>query len=206
MRVTVVIPVGPGHENSSLRTITTVENAWNKSQGPFTEIFINAIPDHKGELGRSRARNIGMETDTDWYFLIDADDAMEPDAFSLCLINHDATFGAIKVDGKISKQNHPCNSFHSVVRHGAEGTLSMGFFLNSIVDLRFNESMDIGEDWYFYIRLVDKYDFIKIEEPLVNISLDIPSAHGPRGYTGEVDWVKIGNKIIDDFTSPPVLV
>jgi hypothetical protein len=75
----------------------------------------------------------------------------------------------------------------------------MGFFCRADVArrLRFNEEMDAGEDFDFYMRLDD---FTKIATPLVDIGYDLPSAGGPRGY-GRLDWIGACNKIIADYVS-----
>jgi hypothetical protein len=70
----------------------------------------------------------------------------------------------------------------------------MGFFVKADVarELRFDESMNIAEDYDFYVRLPS---FAKVSEPLARIGYYLPSAGGPRGYD-EVDWVGASNEVI----------
>src|SRR6185369_8553529 len=192
MRLAVITPVGPGHEEIVRGAIASVEAA---APGPFSVRHV-LIDDLYGNLGRSKARNRGMVA-ADWYFFLDADDRMRPDALTLNDFDYEATFGAISLDGKITKENvQPCG-WQEIARHGAFGTLSMGFFCHADVaqELRFNEDLDAGEDFDFYMRLPN---FTKIEKPLVDIGYSLPSAGGPRGYE-KIDWVGVCNKVIHDF-------
>ena len=161
--------------------------------GPFDKVEHVLVDDHAGKLGRSAARNKGM-IEADWYFFLDADDRLRPDALNLIEFNASATFGAVALDGKVTKENvWPCG-WGEIARHGSLGTLSMGFFCRSDVArrLRFNEDMDAGEDFDFYMRLPD---FVKVRQPLVDIGYSAPSAGGPRGYK-RIDWTGICNTII----------
>jgi len=190
MRLTVITPVGPGHEKFVERCRQSVPVS------EFYDVRHVIIDDSRGVLGRSKARNSGMD-DAEWFFFLDADDTMRPDALSLNDFGASATFGAISLDGKIYDKNvYPCG-WRELAQHGAEGTLSMGFFCRGDVAraLRFNEDMDAGEDFDFYLRLPD---FVKIERPLVDIGYSKPSAIGPRGYAN-IDWTGLCNRVIDDF-------
>lgn len=190
MKLVVITPVGPGHDELVKRA--------SKSIGTSSQFDVEhfIIDDLAGRLGRSKARNLGM-IDADWYFFLDADDMMCPGALELNDFNAAATFGAISLDGKIIKENvWPCG-WPEIAKHGALGTLSMGFFCRADVArrVRFNEDMDAGEDFDFYMRLPD---FVKIKQPLVDIGYSAPSAGGPRGYK-RIDWTAICNKVIDDL-------
>lgn len=162
---------------------------------PFESVQQVVIDDTKGTIGRSAARNVGMSYHADWYFFLDADDMMEPDALSRNDFLSPATFGAIRLDGfdRVYFNYWPCG-WKEIVKYGATGTLSMGFFCRADVarSLRFNEDMNAGEDFDFYLRLPS---FTKIKEPLVRIGYNIKSAHGPRGYD-DLDWTKVCNDII----------
>jgi hypothetical protein len=70
----------------------------------------------------------------------------------------------------------------------------MGFFCRADIarELRFNEELNAGEDFEFYMRL---HSFTKRDYPLAKIGYDLPSATGPRGYSS-LDWVKICNGFI----------
>lgn len=193
MRLVVVTPVGPGHENVVQYAKQTVRQL---ELGPFDTISHKIIDDTEGKLGRSAARNLGM-VPADWYFFLDADDMV----YSKATLNfnpmYSATFGAVKYNRKVSKANvWPCG-WEEIKVHKARGTLSMGFFVRADVanELKFNEDMDAGEDFDFYMRLPD---FTKVALPLVSIGSHIPSAHGPRGYE-TLNWTKVCNEIIDKY-------
>ena len=192
MKVTVNIPGGTGHEKYLDQALHSVRQAWCTSQGPFSNLSIVWIKDFDGCMGRSAARNAGLKHDSDFYFLLDADDEMMPLAFSYVEISHYATFGAVMIRGAIWTENVWPLTRAKLFEHGAEGTLSMGLFLRGDVKTRFDESMDRGEDFDFYMRLPG---FIKIRDALVSIGYYNPSAGGPRGYK-KIDWLKICNEVI----------
>ncbi len=117
---------------------------------------------------------------------------MYPNALTLCDTGVDATFGAIMLDRKPYRQNVWPVTRQTLFEAGAMGTLSMGCFVRGDLGLRFNEEMDIAEDYDFYMRLPS---FAKRKEPLVSIGYHLPSAKGPRGYE-EIDWIGECNKVI----------
>ena len=194
MRLAVITPVGPGHEAIVEGAVDSVRVA-KQRKGRFSSVRHVVVDDAKGELGRGRARNIGMLTDAaDWYFFLDADDTMRPDALGEIDCDATAIFGAISLPSRWSAKNvYPCG-WREVALHGARGTLSMGFFCRADVARRltFDEMLDAGEDFDFYLRLPS---FTKIDRPLVDIGYDLPSAGGPRGYVN-LNWVGVCNEMI----------
>lgn len=190
MHLTVITPVGPGHEFIVGRAIHSVSEA-TKRPGRFTGVAHSVIFDVEGRMGRGRARNRGM-TDG-WMFFLDADDVMMPDALELNDFSSPATFGAVCLDGVVTDNNiWPCD-WQSIRKYGARGTLSMGFFYKG--SLRWHENMDAGEDFDFYMRLSS---WKKVERPLVSIGRSIPSAGGPRGYE-RLDWHRECQNVIDRY-------
>lgn len=197
MKCVVVIPVGPGHEQLAGNATESVVRSWDCERGPFDEIEIFQVPDPAGALGRSRARNIGLEQPADWHFLLDADDEMLPGAFAELDQGAPATFGAIYFRARRYHADvYPCTR-DTLFQHGARGTLSMGCFVRGDLGLRFDESLDVGEDFDFYLRLPG---FTKRRDPLVSIGYDHPSAVGPRGYV-RADWVGTCNRVIERYRS-----
>lgn len=192
MRLAIITPVGPGHEQAVKRAQASVSKA---RIGGFDCTAHVIIDDTEGSLGRSRARNQGMDrVRADWFFFLDADDQLHPDALTRNDFEASATFGAISLDGVRVRNNiWPC-AWRDIALKGASGTLSMGFFCRADVarKLRFNEELDAGEDFEFYLRLPD---FTKRKGPLVHIGRSIPSAHGPRGYE-RLDWTLVCNREI----------
>lgn len=196
MRCVVVIPVGPGHEVFALDAVASVWMAWGADRGRFTDMSVAVIGDTRGEMGRSAARNLGMDVSpADWHFLLDADDQMMPGAFGLVQPDYPATFGAVCLDGVIARENRPYVDRAALLEHGARGTLCMGFFVQGDLGLRFDTSLDAGEDFDFYLRLPG---FTKVREPLVNIGNSKPSASGPRGRGG-LGWVGACDLIVDRY-------
>lgn len=190
--LTVITPVGPGHEAPALIARETVRNA---ALGPFDDVHHLVIHDERGNLGRSAARNLGIkDAETDWLFFLDADDRLRTNALENNDFDSPSTFGAVSLDGIVTHRNvYPC-TFQDIALKGARGTLTMGFFCKTEIarQLMFNESMDAGEDFDFYLRLPA---FTKRPVPLVDIGYSVKSATGPRGYE-KIDWIEICNKQI----------
>lgn len=199
MNITVVIPVGPGHRQFAREAHRSVVEAWILDHGPFDQIGMAIIPDSEGLMGRSAARNSGVRLfPADWYFFLDADDLMMPEAFRLVSTDSPATFGAVCVLGTVVRYNVYPLTRDMLFEHGAMGTLSMGCFVAGDVarETLFNEGMDAGEDFDFYMRLPG---FVKVKKPLVSIGRNKPSAGGPRGYK-EIRWQEICNEVIHAYS------
>lgn len=200
MRLAIITPVGPGHAIPARHAYESVRLAKSNAKQfvprQFDSMRHEIIEDQEGDLGRSKARNIGMDRhrDADWFFFLDADDFMRPDALDWNDFEAPATFGSVSLDGSVLKENvFPCD-WRSIALRGAYGTLSMGFFCNARLArrMRFNENMDAGEDFEFYMRLPG---FVKLDRALVEIGRKHRSAGGPRGYD-KIDWVGICNGVI----------
>ena len=198
MKLAVITPVGPGHQAILLMAALSVVNMDHDGFDEIVHVFVN---DTEGKLGRSKARNAGM-IDADWYFFLDADDTIMTYAtrnFFMIVGHYDAVFGSVMINGRVSPQNvWPCN-FEDVRSRKGLGTLSMGFFIKAEVarDLKFNEDLDKGEDFDFYMRLPS---FYKSKFPLVSINSKIPSAVGPRGYE-DLDWLATTKEVVDKYLS-----
>jgi glycosyltransferase involved in cell wall biosynthesis len=198
VKVTAVIPVGPGHKQYAEDAAGSVYRAWANSKGPFEELNVVIIDDTLGKRGRSASRNHGISRNpSDWYFLLDADDEMLSDAFQNVAIESAATFGAVCLDGVIAKENIYPLTREMLFAHGAKGTLSMGCFVRGDVARAtpFDETLETGEDFDFYMRLPD---FVKIDRPLVSIGYRKPSAGGPKGYK-DIKWREICWSVIDRY-------
>lgn len=198
MIVVVIIPTGPGHEDLAIEAVRSVKDAWIYSQGPFSDMTVVPVFDLEGKLGRSAARNQGLDSfPADWHFLLDADDKMMPEALELVDLEVAATFGAVCLNGKVPTNNRYPLSRAQLFTRGPVGTLSMGCFVRGDLGLRFNETMDVGEDFDFYMRLPD---FTKRRESLVDIgySKDTPGAGGPRS-SQDCDWTAECWKVIEQY-------
>lgn len=190
----VIIPIGPGHEMLAERAVRSVQDSWAYHPGRFSSYVIQRVRDPYGKLGRSAARNLGMNMHpgASYHFLLDADDQMVKGTFCRVDVEAPATFGAIMLCGEISRENVYPVTRETLRKRGALGTLSMGCFVRGDLGVRFDESLDVAEDFDFYMRLPG---FVKVPYPLVDIGYDQPSAGGPRGYD-RIDWLGACNSII----------
>jgi len=196
VRLAVITPVGPGHEGILPLAAMSVMNLEHYC---FDEIVHVIVNDTDGKLGRSRARNSGM-IDADWYFFLDADDIIMPYAPRVIERwgeRYPAIFGAVQINGRVTPVDvWPCR-IKDIYEHGGKGTLCMGFFVKGEIarEIKFDESLDKGEDFDFYMRLPD---FHKVKFPLVSVNSKIPSATGPRGYE-ELDWHMVCWEVIERY-------
>lgn len=207
MRLTVVTPVGPGHEAVARDCAASVGRAWAHDPGPFTLLRHDLRDDTRGHLGRSRARNLAVAArpDADWFFFLDADDLMEPRAFGRfgealgAAPDLAAVFGAVCTDrdGVVAENVYPLD-WPALLERGAAGTLSMGCFVrgDAARAVPFDESMDAAEDFDFYLRLLHGRQWAKLALPLAVIRRDVPSAGGPRGYA-TLDWRGACRAVVD---------
>ncbi|HYD68944.1 FkbM family methyltransferase [Azospirillum sp.] len=212
----IVIPVGPGHEGLSQQAIASVQAAAQTDPGPFTDFDCLLIDDTAGTKGRSAARNEGVrkaaERGADWLFLLDADDLMTPNAFQL-IESHvnraDALWGLIlegegstadkgTVTGSIRTPQLPrIQGLPDLLLHDPFMTLQMGHFVRTDVALAnpFDETMDVGEDFDYYLRIWESARCLKIPAPLFLNRRGLHSS-GPRSATG-ADWRVAVERVLD---------
>ena len=168
MKCGIVTPIGPGHEGAYQSAVVSIEIAARKSQGPFDAIELFPVYDLKGELGRSKARNLGVErahaAGCDWIFFLDADDLMFEEAFrSITDLVHayDAIWGLIceaphgRLDAVQLRPNQlpPTTSIYDLLKVDPFLSIQMGVFVRTAIALQnpFDEAMDTGEDFKFYL-------------------------------------------------------
>ena len=204
MKLQVITPVGPGHEGTADRARESVAIAMEYSMGPFSEVRVLNVDDTKGELGRSKARNIAVEkADAEWLFFLDADDLMHPEALSHVKLHpHEAVFGLTTelVDGNVVTryQVPEIKDYASLIKHNPFLTIKMGHFVRREVaaNVPFDVSMDCGEDWDYYLRLWKRYDCRKVNAPFF-IKVRGQHSTGPRSATGR-DWNIAVDKLLED--------
>lgn len=191
MKCDVVIPVGPGHEDLYRRAVESVRMA-TLAKGPFDTVGMCLIDDTKGVNGRSRARNEGVyKSHADILFFLDADDVIHPLAFETYgdHAHYDAVWGNIyeleQGTARWRYQVPEIRSLDQLLAFDPYLTLQMGHFVKSEIAKAnpFNEGMDAGEDWDYYLRLWKKHHCIKVRESLF---LNDRSMHstGPRKMDG----------------------
>lgn len=203
----VVIPVGPGHEAHYQQAINSVMAAAQNDPGPFTDFDCVVIDDTAGTKGRSAARNEGVREAAarraDWLFFLDADDLMMPQAFQqmaphmdrvdavwgLILESVDTEPGQDSISGRIRLPQLPrIETVNDLLLHDPYVTLQMGHFIRTSVALAnpFDETLDVGEDFDYYLRVWNNARCAKISAPLFLNRRGMHSA-GPRSGNG-ADW------------------
>ena len=200
----VITPVGPGHEESWYKLcLPSIEHAINTDLGPFTDIKLMPIFDTAGELGRSKARNMGVAQaqaeNVDWIFFLDADDLLFGGAFEAVqpyIKDYVGIWGNIvesqfpKLDEIKVRENQltPIRDINALINADPFLTLQMGHFIKTEVALAnaFDEEMNAGEDFKYHLQVWKTNACIKCEEVFfVNVRGN--HSHGPRAANGQ-DW------------------
>jgi glycosyltransferase involved in cell wall biosynthesis len=202
LKLDIIIPVGPGHEQLVNEAVQSVKIACLTDQGPFNEVKIKAVDDTKGEMGRSAARNHGIKNSkADWLFFLDADDVMHAKAMrnvEKFLRSHDAIWGQITEmrDGCIVErfQMPTISSMKDLLSVDPYYTLQMGFFVKREVMPLFDESMNTGEDWKTYIHLWKHYKCVKVDFPFM-VNRRGSHSTGPKSANGR-QWMEAVQKLI----------
>ena len=203
----VVIPVGPGHQTHCQQAVNSVMAAAQSDPGPFSDFDCVVIDDTAGAKGRSAARNEGVREaaarGADWLFFLDADDMMVPQAFGqmaphidradavwgLILESVETQAGSETATGRIRLPQLPrIEALDDLLLHDPFVTLQMGHFVRTAVALAtpFDETLDVGEDFDYYLRLWSKARCVKINAPLFLNRRGMNSS-GPRSGNG-ADW------------------
>ena len=176
--------------------------------GLFRSIRCLVVDDTEGALGRSAARNQAVEqADAEWLFFLDADDLMHPYAFKNFQPfekGNDAVWGAIVEDkgGCMSPryQVPTIDTFEQLITYDPYLTLQMGHFVRTAIaqDRPFNENMNTGEDWEYYLRLWEN-DEIRCKKVDVPFMINVRDQHstGPRAATGQ-DWMKVVHALLEE--------
>lgn len=212
----VVIPVGPGHQAHYQQAINSVMAAAQHDPGPFTDFDCVVIDDTAGIKGRSAARNEGVREaaarGADWLFFLDADDLMMPQAFQqmaphmdradavwgLILESVDGGLGQETVSGRIRLPQLPrIETVSDLLLHDPYVTLQMGHFVRTSVALAtpFDESLDVGEDFEYYLRVWNSARCAKITAPLFLNRRGMHSS-GPRSGNG-ADWRESVGRVLE---------
>ncbi|TAM46281.1 MAG: glycosyltransferase [Gammaproteobacteria bacterium] len=202
MQCAIIIPIGPGHQTLAQECAQSVQRAFQESPGPFDDILVLTVDDSEGRYGRSRARNQAVrqaaEAGAEWVFFLDADDLLLPEAFRLVapyVAHHDAVWGAILENQygsseivKRAPQVDHIYSLRQLLDNDPVTTLQMGHFVKTRVALAhpFDESLDTGEDFDYYLRVWETQTCVKAPLPLF---VNRRGAHstGPRSANG-VQW------------------
>jgi glycosyltransferase involved in cell wall biosynthesis len=190
MKVAIIIPVGPGHEH------------YPKIYDAPVGGSVIYVPDHHGLLGRSKARNMGMEMapkDTEWFFFLDADDELELGAYAkmqravLAAPKAKAIFGSIsgwtsRGIRRLFYNSYP-KSWDELVELDTESVfcISALFRAPEALEIGFKEDLDTTETLEFSMAFIAKHPWVKSRLVFSLCHTDRPSAGGPRGYD-TLDW------------------
>ena len=174
------------------------------NKGPFEKVSIQLIDDTKGELGRGKARNQGIDkSDADWLFFLDADDRMHPNAFKFMQTyckTKDAIWGNIwELSGGVGVWRYQVprlDSYQDLLAFDPYLTLQMGHFVRREAFIPFDEKMNCGEDWKYYLEMWKTHNCIKIEDCLF---LNQRGQHstGPKSASGG-EWTHAVGKLISE--------
>jgi len=213
MRCAVITPVGPGHERLFEECRISVHNAIQHSKGPFREIFPIVIEDTSGEKGRAAARNeavaIAKSADIEWLFFLDADDLMYPNAFEVIkqyVHDYDAIWGSIVEMNAGSHQSMlripqilTIHDIREILLFDPYITIQMGHFVRTVVagNNPFNEAMNTGEDFDYYLRVWSTAQCVKIRAPLFINRRGLHSV-GPRSADG-AQWRQAVEEQIEEY-------
>lgn len=212
-RCAIISPIGPGHEEVYQQASNSIREACLKSPGPFREIIPFRIDDSQGQIGRSKARNRAVveaaEHGMEWVFFLDADDMLVPDIFTNVepyLHQYDAIWGQIFSfdDGSMQASSREgqlgmTDRFADILNTDPYFTLQMGHFVRTEVALQhpFDEQMDVGEDFDYYLRVWKNHRCVKLGTALFANRRGKHST-GPRSATGR-DWTNVVNHLIQDY-------
>ena len=179
MKIAIITPVGPSHEETyNTLCKPSIERAIDQSVGHFSEAICLPVWDLDAELGRSRARNMGIATaremGCEWIFFVDADDLLNVNAFQEVgpyLDHYDAIWGQIC---ETSVQNFGTATVRQGQKVKIEGyadllatdpfhALQMGHFVRMSVaaEVGFDEELNAGEDYRYYYQVWKHFECVK---------------------------------------------
>lgn len=167
------------------------------SKGRFGVINVRVVDDTAGEKGRSAARNQAVDSsEAEWLFFLDADDVIHPEAFENVgrfLGDFDAIWGNIyELNAGVVAwrwQVPRIATYEQLVSFDPYLTLQMGHFVQRDRCLKFDEEMNTGEDWDYYLRMWREKCCIKIDKPLFINQRGVHS-QGPRAANGR-EWGEV---------------
>ena len=213
MKCGIITPIGPGHKDAYESCAISIEIAAQNNLGPFESIERIPVYDLEGKLGRSAARNIGIglaeDMGCDWIFFLDADDLMAEDAFKnvVNLVHiYDAIWGLIceapngRLDLVKIRENQltRATSITEILNTDPFLTLQMGFFVrtSTALQIKFDEVLDTGEDFKFYLSCWQKFRCVK-EAFFLFVNVRGNHSIGPRAANGAM-WRATVTQLINE--------
>lgn len=192
MDVTIVIPVGPGHEVVAQRAIAS-------AQAQTVPAAVITARDGDGH-GAGWARNRGLEqVTTPWVMFLDADDWLEPDAIERLAAVARANPGRYVYSdwyaGEVRVEAPPTGfAWCGGTWHAVTALLPTAWVKDAG---GFDESLPGGEDTDLYLNLItSRRCGVRVEAPLLHYSAD-----GQRGKTfvNRPDFEEIMRGIRDKY-------
>ena len=205
MRVAVIAPVGPGHEDY----LKSWQDSIVAAHTPGVEVGMYWR--HDDGRGRSAMRNYIMgRARADWFFFLDADDEMTPNALADFLRLHkedpdcDAfigSIGGIQANGNDAirgANQYPKNRLELAATTKLNGLFSISGFYRAAKAkaVGFHEDTDTAETYEFQCAFIAQYPWKKVREQFTRIRLDRPSAGGARGYE-DLQWLDACRPVFD---------
>lgn len=156
-------------------------------------------------LGPSAARNLAIKqnwSQTDYFAILDADDLYLPGKIgrSVEILDSDPNIGGVYTDYDIV--NMQTGTYHREYKepYSAE-KLRQDCIIHSACILRkealefsglYSEEMRTAEDWHLWLRIMKKFLFFHIPEPLMIVR---SGAHSSSNYRSKEEWNHNWNKI-----------
>jgi FkbM family methyltransferase len=213
MKCAVVTPIGPGHQDAYALCRQSVEQAFAQHPGPFNGLELIGLDDSAGLHGRSARRNDGItlarQKGCEWLFFLDADDLMAGQAFEIFERHHqelDAVWGLIcqnqfGQDGMELRtgQLREIDDIRDILTHDPTATLQMGHFVRTeLADaIRFDSTMNTGEDFKYYLQLWRMGRCRKVPDILF-VNRRGYHSQGPRSANGH-EWRVAVQEVLQDF-------
>ncbi len=173
------------------------------SKGRFDVVNVRVVDDTAGEKGRSAARNQAVDSSkAEWLFFLDADDVIHPEAFEnvgLFLDGFDAIWGNIyELNAGVVAwrwQVPRIATYEQLLAFDPYLTLQMGHFVKREHCLKFNEEMNTGEDWDYYLRMWREKRCAKIDRAFF-INQRGQHSTGPKAANGR-EWGEVVRPMIE---------
>jgi glycosyltransferase involved in cell wall biosynthesis len=193
----IITPIGPGHQEVYVSMcVPSINLAISHGKGPFEKIECIPVFDLEGSIGRSEARNIGVELawkeQYDWIFFLDADDLLFDGVFEAVqeyIKGFDAVWGQIVLtqypdfESLNFRENEikVIDNFKTLIAHDPCLTLQMGHFVRTKVARKhpFDVGMNAGEDFKYYLEIWKKHRCLKCESAFF-INVEGNHSSGPR--------------------------
>jgi SAM-dependent methyltransferase len=210
----IITPIGPGHQEVYVNMcVPSINLAIAHGKGPFEKIECLPVFDIEGSIGRSEARNIGVEQawreQYDWIFFLDADDLLFDGVFE-AVREHIKGFDAVW--GQIVATQYPdfetlnfrenqikvIDNFKTLIAHDPFLTLQMGHFVRTKVARKhpFDAGMNTGEDVKYYLEIWKKYRCLKCESTFF-INVRGNHSGGPKSADGQEWRVAVDKEILE---------